>query len=445
MSSLRTRTDRYVSIESSLAVLVVLLKLHVLYDTWGRVQGFDWTFWMEMFHAMRWFEPIPPALIWSGSYHPPLSYLIGRLFLAVYPHEIEISQVVSTSAILVAFFSIRHVLRHIGWLSTLPGLWLLYGGISIPVIVSVGVETTYDAWVLAWYMLALAIAITLFWHPSSPTWWKNNRTARHVTWLGLVYAAGLLNKYNGLLALALPSLIVLVRRGLKATLRESTAPIVAALVGLVIAFPLYHERYYHVEGRWTPTAMDWQRKSDLKIVRPKRDAEPFTFVANMLRYPLQTPTNPQEPVLDSFIHSSWLHTWFKDAALGVEPEPALTVSRKYSKWFAWATVAGSAWFLLRRRRIAPDWRDLGWLLLSIASIYCVLALVFGWKYPLWDWRVFKTKYMTPVVFWIPYAVAVAFADSALVARRNTWLRWLEDAAFYLLLVFVAVNHLLPVY
>jgi hypothetical protein len=64
---------------------------------------------------------------------------------------------------------------------------------------------------------------------------------------------------------------------------------------------------------------------------------------------------------------------------------------------------------------------------------------------LWDWRVFKTKYMSPAVLWIPYAAAVGFADDWFVARQATWLRWFETVGFYALVAFVLINHLLPVY
>ena len=445
MEAHSSRSNRYAQVETTLALFLVLLKAQVVHATWGKVQGYDWGPWMEMFHATYWFEPIPPVRIWGASYHPPLSYLIGRLICLIYPHEIEVSQINSTLAVVVAFFCVRQVLKRIGWLWTLPGLWLLYGGISVPVIVSVGVETTYDSWVLAWYMMALAASVGLFWNATSPTWWKNNRTARKVTWLGLVFAAGLLNKYTGLLAFALPFIVILVRRGFLAVVRESTAPITAIAISVLVVFPLYYERNYKTEGRWMPAAMDWQRRDDLRVAIEKRDAAPVAFVVNMLKYPLKTPKDPQAPVLDSFTHITWLHTWTKDWVLAAEPEPALTVSRKYSQWFAATLLAGTVWFVARFRRIDKEWRDVGWVLLLVTAIYCGLALSFGWKYPLWDWRVFKTKYMTPAVFFIPYATAIVFADKSVIARLHGRLRFVEDLAFYALILFVALNHLLPVY
>jgi hypothetical protein len=264
--------------------------------------------------------------------------------------------------------------------------------------------------------------------------------------LGLVFALGLLNKYTGLLSFCLPFLVIFARRGFKATFRESVAPSAAILIAVVTVFPFYYEHYYKVEHSWTPASMDWQRAEDLVKARAKRDEHPVAFMAKMLRYPEEVPENPQRPVPYSFVQSTWLHTWFLDVVLGRESEPALTISGKYSNWFAKALALGSAWFLIRRRHLDQEWRALGWILLSLATLFSCFGLYFGWKFPLWDWRVFKTKYMTPAVFWLPYAVSIGFSDSWVIARRHTrWVRWSEDLAFGVLVAFVAINHLLPVY
>ena len=445
MDTLQPRNDRYRYGEALLALSLVLLKLHVLYDTWGRAQGYDRGVWLDMLHAVRWFEPLPASAALSCSYHPPLSFLIGRLIYLLYPHDVEASQISSTLAVLVAFFSLRYVLRFLGWLWTLPGMCLLYGGVSIPLIVSLGVETTYDSWVLAWFMLAVAVSVSVFWHQPSPGWWKDNPVARRVALLGLVLAAGLLNKFSGLLALAVPFVIICVRRGIKTTFREFGAPMVAVLIAIVAVAPYYYEHNYKGQGEWMPGGMEYWRGQELAQARAERDAAPFTFIAHMLRYPLKSPSNPQEPVWDSFVHSNWLHTWTKDVVLGKQGEASLAMSRLYSGVLAVLTLAGTALFFIRRRRIPSTWRHLGWVILCIAAYESVAALAFAWKYPLWDWRVFKTKYMSPAVLWIPYATAVGFADDWFVARHATWLRWFETVGFYALVAFVLVNHLLPVY
>jgi hypothetical protein len=74
----------------------------------------------------------------------------------------------------------------------------------------------------------------------------------------------------------------------------------------------------------------------------------------------------------------------------------------------------------------------------------VSALAFGWKYPLFSWGVFKAKYMIPAMLWIPYAALVPLSEFTLVPH-GFWRRSIASLAILALLVFVFVNHWLPVY
>jgi hypothetical protein len=118
VENLQPRSDRYRYGEALLALSVVLLKLYVLYDTWGNAQGYDRGICLDMFNAVRWFAPLPASSALGYSYHPPLTFLIGRIVYGLYPHDVEASQISSTLAIWVAFFSLRYVLRFLGWLWT---------------------------------------------------------------------------------------------------------------------------------------------------------------------------------------------------------------------------------------------------------------------------------------------------------------------------------------
>ena len=78
-------------------------------------------------------------------------------------------------------------------------------------------------------------------------------------------------------------------------------------------------------------------------------------------------------------------------------------------------------------------------------MYCSSAILFGYKYPLWDWRIFKAKYMSPSLFWIVYATGIVFADAWWQRQQANWRYWSEEMAFFALISFAFVNHLLPVY
>jgi len=445
MKILTSWRERYRQVEGILAITIVFLKLRVLFATWGKPQGFDCPSWLEMFRLVRWFEPLPPPLTGGGNYHPPLSHLIGRLIYAVYPHEVEASQVASTLALLIAFFAMRALLLRIGVLYTVSGFWILYGGFSLPLFVFLAVETTYDSWVLAWFMLVFLCSVVSFWIVAPKTWWKSPRYSVGLLLLGSTLALGMLNKYSGLIAFSLPFLTIFSRRGLRAVFREISAPLFAITIGVMLASPLYYQRYYKAEGHWMPTAMDFQLTDRLVYERAKRDAAPVDFVAKMLRVPLAPREDEHTPVMDSFVDLTWFHTWKKDSWLGEQPPLSMAISQVYSKAFAWLSLSGAAYFCIRHRQILARFRHFGLILVAVACLYSASALCFAWKYPVWDWRVFKTKYMSAAALCIVYLASVPFQDGCFYRRHSIFVRAIEETAFFSLLAFMFINHLVPVY
>jgi hypothetical protein len=395
-------------IEFALTAGVVLLKLNVLRSTWGRVQGFDALAWLEVFQGTHWFHELPGVRTFWNSYHPPLSYLICRWIYAAYPHEVQDSQILSTLAIIVSLFAIRSTLRTIGILWTLPGLALLYVAASIPLVVWMAVETSYDALVLMWMTLALAISVRLFWRPIPAAWWRNLRYVGGLVLLALVIAAGLLTKFNTTVALGIPWLVIACRRGPRRLLREWSAPLSGVLLAVLLAAPLYYDKYFRPLGQIFPQNIEWLRADDLRAALASRDADPWGFVRHMIRIPEEPIVGTQDPVVDSAVHSLWLQIWKRDSALGEQARPSLAVSDFYVRVFPVIVAGSTLLFLVRRRRMPRAWRHLGYVLLTVAVTYCVLLLYFGWKYPIWDWRIFKAKYITPAVLWIPYCVALPF-------------------------------------
>jgi hypothetical protein len=436
---------RWKRIESLLCMSLVALKFGVLGRQWSNVTGYDWFSWLPIMHWTHWFENLPSTRSFASSYHPPLSFLIARLIYVVYPHEVEVSQVLSTAAMLGAFFVMRAWLKRLGWLFTMPGLWLLYGGMSIPLFVWLGVETSYDALVLTLFMMALAMSTALFWKPSNPRWWTNLGFSTRLTGLGIILACGMLTKVNTLISFSLPYLIIFVRRGLRGLRREFIAPLVAAAIAIVIIAPLYHHHFYKTEGTWIAICMEWERPHDLLIQRAKRDRAPAQFIAHMLHWPRIKNPDPQTADFESFPSLIWTETWIKDSWLGKQTEPSLSISVRYAQIFRWILAAGTGYFLLRFRRISKAWSDVGWILLVVTLLFSIAQLYFGWKYPLWDYRVFKAKYMSPGIFWIAYATGIFFSDRWFRNPKCRALKWLEEASFVALVAFMFANHLFPVY
>lgn len=438
-------SDQFRKLERTLCAAIVLLKSYVLYATWGKVQGFDAGAWLEMFRVTRWFAPLPAPRALLASYHPPLSYLLARLIYVVIPNEIEASQVLSSLALLAAFFGLRSALRQIGCLESLAGLWLLYGGFSLPLYVWLAIETCYDGLVLAWFMLALALSVSLFWRQTPGEFWKKPRVVAQLLMLVLTLVAGLYTKFNGLLAFALPFTIIVVRRGLKAFLREVYLPAAVTLLALASVVPFYYSRYYATEHQWMPAAMEWQKSGELTIARAKRDAAPLEFLARMLRLPAESIAEAKRPVMDSFVHSIWFHTWKRDKWLGEQPALSLALSNFYERFFAYLALTGSLIFFVRPSLSPKQWRQLGWLLLCVTFMFSVAALAFAWKYPIWGWRVFKAKYMAAGALWVAYAAWMPIGMLRSMIGRPGAGRMFEWGVCFALFAFIIANHALPVY
>lgn len=436
---------RWRRLELGLLAGVIVLKLVLLARVWGQLQGFDAGLWLETFDVTRWFEPLPGVRALPASYHPPLSFLAARGLYRIYPHPVEVSQIMSTLWMIGVMLALRSVVRRLGWLWTLPGLWLVYGTVSVPLLVWQAIETSYDPMSLCLFFVALAVSVRLYWSGGAgplATLRQPRALAGNVV-LGLVLAAGMLTKFSGLMALPLPFLVIFARRGLRALVRESVGPVLAVAVAAVVISPIYVGRYYRTEGRFMPSDMEWLRSDVLPAARKQRDQAPVTFVLRNLDFTLTPVIGSQVSARGSMTHSTWLQTWARDSELGRQPPVSLGVSGVYIVVFAVLMLAGTVLFFVRGRRLPNEWRHLGWVLFGVGLMWLSASVVFAWKYPMFDWQVYKAKHVTPYVLWVVFAAVLPLAFRAFRDKRR-W-QWLEPAAIVLLVAFIALNHLLPVY
>jgi hypothetical protein len=432
-------------VEAAFAALLLLFKLNALRVAWGHGRGYDWWPWVSTFQATHWFDPLPSPRALLGSYHPPLSYLLVRCVFWLYPREVEASQIVSTLAVAGAMLALRSALRRTGQLWTLPGLWLLYGGCSLPFVVWFGTETgPYDPLNLSGFMLALSLSIGLFWQPVTD-WWCDWGKVIRITGLGLVLACALLNKFSGVVIFGLPFLVIVCRRGARALVRELLAPVAAAAIGIIVVAPLYYHRYYQPEGQFFPTSIDWQFPRELSMALAARRAHPLQLIGHLLRIPDEPIVGSVAAVPDAFFHMVWHQVWRAESGLGLQTPLSSAVSDLYVRSFTVLTLLGSGWFFLRRRQVPRVWRQWGLMLLGSSLAYCLSALGFAWKYPLFELGVFKAKYMSPALFWVPYAAVLPLSGRSLTSAQDAWHALATGAALAALIAFMGVNHLLPVY
>jgi hypothetical protein len=427
----------------------VLLKLEVLYRSLGHLEGFDAQPWVDVFRATHWFRALPGPKTLFLAYHPPLSFLVCRAIFAVYPHEVEASQILSTLAMIGATFALRDALRTTGVLWTLPGLVMLYVTASLPLVVWMAIETSDDAFVFMWFVVALALSARLFWTTLPAAWWKEPRRLVAIASLGAVFAGGLYTKFNALFALPLPFLVIVTRRGLRALLREGGAALVAVALAVTLAAPFYVDRYYLPLHTLFPSNMDWLKAKDLKVAIARRDAHRWRFWAHLLRVPTESVTGASSPVRDSFFHCLWLHLWKRDQiALGTDRLPgaaSVAVSNFYVRIFPAFLAVSAGLLALARRSLPAAWRAWGVIAVVVSVIYCAGLLDYGWKYPVFDWTPIKAKYVAPAVLWIGSCAALPFVNRS-TTPVSPRLRRVGTAGGLLAVAgFMFVNHLLPVY
>jgi hypothetical protein len=344
-----------------------------------------------------------------------------------------------------ATLALRSALRRTAQLWTLPGLWLLYGGGSLPFVVWFGTETgPYDTLNLCWFMLALSLSIGLFWQPVTDYWHDRGKLIR-VTALGLVLACALLNKFSGAVIFGLPFLVIVCRRGARALVRELGAPLAAAAVGVIIVAPLYYHRYYQAEGQFFPAAMGWEFPTELAAAVAARRAHPWWLIGHLLRIPDEPIVGSVRAVPDAFFHMVWHQLWRAESGLGLQTPFSSAVSDLYVRSFTVLTLFGSGWFFVRHRQVPKMWRQWGLILLGSSLAYCLSALAFAWKYPLFELGVFKAKYMSPALFWVPYAAVLPLSGRGSTWAQGRWRALITRTALAALVLFMCLNHWVPVY
>lgn len=440
-----TELPRWKIIEWCFLAALLVLRVQLLRMQWGHLQGFDAGPYMEMFERVDWFQAIPDVRASFTSYHPPLTYLLNKLIFFVYPHAVESSQMLSWLSVTGGLLFLRATLKYIGVLWTIPGICLFYLGASLPLFIFLSYVSSVDPLSFFWMMLALYLSVRLFWDLPEGRYRYGWRELLLVIFLMLTLAAGLLTKFTGLLSMALPFLVILVRAQRGKLLQGAVLAFALCGCTALIVSPFYYAQYYRDEGKIFPISLEWQRVETLQEVRYERDTHPIQFVSHMLRIPEKGFWKDSEPTMDSFFHSIWLQLWKRDAILGSQSPLSLLLSNMYIVIFFCTLVLGMVYFPVFYSRRMQAWNQLGYLLFGIALIFFLAMIVFAYQYPVWDWRVFKAKYMIPAFLWIPYCVGLIVHDT-LRAIRIPWLRILAGASAVLVVfVFMFLNHVLPVY
>jgi hypothetical protein len=430
--------------ERLLFVLFLLLQLHLLWSHWGLVQGFDAWGYLEMFREVQWFRPLPNIRDFFYGYHPPLAYNLQSMLSVFFPDAIKSSQVLSFLSVTGGMVFLRGSLKHIGILSSVAGMCLLYLTSSLPLFIYLTTETGNSALAFFWTMLTLHLSVRLFWKRVMirKFHW---REGIFLILLTLTLAASLLTKFTGLLNVALPFLVIAIRQRGWEMGKKSALAAAMCIFSLMSVGPFYYFRYYRTEGEFFPNTMKWARAADVQYGHAIHDEDPFLFFAHALRFPEQTVRTSSTPLRDSLIDSVWFQTWKREVHLGAPSALSSFFSAVYSEMFAVVLVLGSVAFFLFRPIRPSEFFDVGCLLIGVTLLNSVALLAFGYQYPVWDWAPFKAKHIAPALLWIPYCGGLVASVLLRCPRTKRIQSAFQNALISFVVLFMMFNHLVPVY
>jgi hypothetical protein len=429
-------------IERFFFVLFVFLALSLFLNEWGQMSDFDAADYLQVWQKVQWFRPLPGVRDLFYSFHPPLTYFLSRIPLLVFGDPVVSSQFLSLLSVISSVALLRSTLRYVGILGSVSGMCFLYITTSLPLFVFLTTAPPPDALSLFWSILILHLSVRLFWHPRYPS----KREIVAPLFLSIVFAAGLLTKFTGVLNFGIPVTVIVVRRDPNQIKRSLLMAFASSLLGAVIVGPFYYTHYFLTEGVLFPNNLEWLQRDVLQVERPKRDEHPVQFIGHMLRFPREPFWGMGTPVVrDSFLHSVWFHLWKRDPLIGTQSRLGTFVSDVYMSFFFGVCLLGTMLFLLFQSRRSQPWNDLGWILIGITLTFCIALLAFGYRYPVWKWGVFKSKYIAIAFIWIPYCSALIVHHILAVRSWQGWGERIQAILLLLVLAFMCVNYLGPIY
>jgi hypothetical protein len=423
----------------------LLLKIYLLYIKIGQPIGFDAKPYIRVFRDTHWFQALPSIREYVYAYHPPLAPLIQRFISAFGFDPIYSSQIFSFICIIGSFFAFRAILKKIGLLDKFCGVAFLYLAFSLPVFIFMTYEIGNDAPVFLFANIVLYLSVFLFWDKKIKKD-RNNIDRLVMIFLMLVISASMLVKYTGFLNIFIPFFVILVRGTKKDLIRNIVLAVLIAILSISLVFPFYYYRYYKSEKSFFPVNADWiiESRGIAEEVEKRREKKLLYIAKNMIRIPRESFYLANEPVRDSFFHSIWFQTWKLDKRAEEQGKASSIFSNIYLTIFFALMLLGTVSFGLFFGGRDPTWNSLGGLLVCVGLLFAFGMIFYGFKYPLWSWIIFKSKYMAPSLLWISYSTVTFLMDIPSIFTKLK-MRHIEHVSLICIFVFMVINHVLPVY
>ena len=416
----------------------LILHVVVLARYWGEIIGHDSHDFLRTVIAYRHFGILVPLQATYSSYHPPLSFLLTATLSSFTGNLATGAQILSSLSILGAFFLLRKTLSDIHILHTAAGVTFLYSALSLPVFIYLTRASTYDTFQFFLSILSLYASVSLFWNPQQQK--PTSIFLLQTLLLTTALTADLYTKYSCILNFLFPIFILFIRSDRKSMGKALLTCCIAGSIAAAAAAPYYYTRYFKETGKWLPVGMEWQRPEDLQKTRAERDAHPLLFTAHMLRVPAQL-FGGTYSIQNSLWHHLWFHTWKTDRYWMTQGPLSSIISTFYATFSLPLFAFGFLIFFAGRNSLPRSLNHFGWILFLHTVLLLVAILRFAYEYPLFDWALFKPKYIASAVLWIPFCFGVAACSLGQVLQGKIF----RSSLFALLLLFMTVNHLLPVY
>jgi hypothetical protein len=415
------------------------LKAFLLWSQWGIVIGFDGGPHFQMVDAFAKAKMIPHMALdqMFYAYHPPLAFVLAALAKLFLTDTARSVQVVSSLMSLVMFLFLRGTLRRLELLRRVEAVVFLYIAAAIPLQVYLAHSVNMDVVVVAAMAAVMYFSVALFWTKRSPYRWA------HILFLAVALCAAVLTKFSGIIAFGIPVAAALLTpfTGTRRVSVLRALGIVALAAALVS--PYYYTRYYATQGKLFPSNADFFQREEQDQSREARDADRPGFLWKMITASGAPSGNPQYRDMDAArLVETWRDAWRQDLWLGPQDAVRRLVSALYLLFMPLLCIVGGVLFFCWRDA-PPLWRRLGFLLLIIFCANAAALVKYTYDFP-WPGAVLmKGIYVASSTWFLAFCLAHLTRLRTVLDLR--WAKFWQALLSVLLLLFVLLNHVLPIY
>lgn len=429
-------------------VWVFLRHLHIM-------SGWDWFPHLEILrlNIVTWGN-IMPLNVGEHfyAYHPPLGFLLARTLISLGMGSMTAVMAVSFLASLIGFFFLRATVKSLGMLASPAGILFLYVAAALPLQVFMAHTLSLDVIVFAFGCAVLYASVALFSNTKEPL--PPNKRYAFAAIIVLSIFLGLMTKFSALVTVAIPVLAAcafqgrnLLHRKPEALRALGMASLLTAL-GLAMAFPYYHLRYYQTTGTYFPHNGAFFQEEYSRGQR-SRDEMGLKYLWELLRPSELSRVNPHwRDIETNRLPDAWKDMWIRDVYLGSPNPLSMRVSIWYLRIMPWALLLGAIAFAAKvlGRKERREWAAFGLVLIVFSLLQVAALLSYMWKHACSVCYSSKAIYIAPATLGIAFLL-VELLDARPLAsgRREKVLRCWEWFLICALAVMVAAHHVIPVY